>query len=528
MKFVFLTAFISTLYVSLGFSQDCVFNQPRARHAKLGGFEKMPQQGYVENFGGVIERVREQSARLSWGTCQKPTPEETFKLSEADKGSGYQLRGLTSASPLVNYSESQLAEMQEELIFLSAARNIYEFGTCQKGLFDSYFGSAQTRTEMLERSYTQYQRVRTDISAKLRGMAPLEEKVSIAQAANSCIKDSCAGRMNVGAVEALRDQGSIKQSLSRLEGELNLLIATIPMGNRDEMKKNLKQLFRSHPNVSKDQFVSVFDQVMNVMKGQVDATVSTFNTLKRTPHNEVYFCIDSRLKRQLYRSGQVTAINEKTGIKGPECRIGTRYGFAGEVISELLLIPTYFVGYGFARLALRMSLSGAEAVAAAGRVSASVSRMGLIGLQGADFALFAESAIDLCFNQSFLAGLRGQTCSPETEIATAYEEANVGVCLANIALYGATYGAAYVAVGRKAQPKKETLAILGEGGNSQSAAEVYKTFESKFKIVAERSVASSEDLESMLATYIQRQRKAGVPDKKIHRNIDEAFSHVCR
>lgn len=454
--FTLLTVSLSLLAHADG-SSVCAFNQPPAYRpnnfefgeseaARARRLSSAPRQGWVEDFGGVLERTQSAlSKAVLWGSeCPgeggAATREETYSLHCAgEKGRGYSFTNVEAIDDLVNIPVQSMDPLQEELIFLTAAQNIDELGQCQQGLFNQYFSpTSPQRSQMLNRAFSEFERIRPKIQERLNQRAPAEVSRARGQNFLGCIKDSCMLNR-----QGMEDAGKLEETEAKIEEidrEISILLSGIPMGNRQKMKEALVHLYRVNPEANLNQFAAVFDSKMRELKEEADSTVKTMDGLRQVgPDGKKFYCVDSRLKRQLYRSGQVELVLQ--GLQAPDvtrplsCRMGPRYGVGGEVLTELALVPTYMVGYGFARLALRAGSLAVRGVRV-GRGLTVGTRAALLGVEAADAALFVNSTADACFSSDFMVGLQGASCNPENEIAQAMHEAEIGQCVANVLFFG--------------------------------------------------------------------------------------------
>lgn len=422
-------------------------------NAKLNPF---PTRRPVSSSHGWVEDFRGPSlaplAEIAWcNICNDATAQETWGIQCASSNGGYGwTRGGTNTpiafQDIANLEAYIHDNMQEENLFMEAADNAYHFTRCQDGLFSSYFGQASVREDMLNRAYTEFDRIRTRVLSREQERDPLSARRALADSHLNCIKDSCAGRISTETVSAVVSRADDNSRIGVLDEEINQLLIGVPMANRQGMRDALRTLLRSNPNANLAAFTAVFDREMRQMKDQVDQTLQMFDGPRRegggirhSRNGRDYYCINHSLKRDMYASGLVDNVLEGypatvRGERGLPCRACSRYGMAGQVTAELLMIPTYFIGYGFARLGAKVGASVVRAGLASRTTIAT--RMAMLGLQGVDYALFANSTVQACFGESFLVGSRGQSCNPENEVAQAFQEAAIGQCLTNIAFFG--------------------------------------------------------------------------------------------
>ncbi len=446
---LFLILTLQLSFDTLSSPGQCVFNLPSRSVTPTGRIitTQTQSQGFVEDFGNPLETIQDTAGSLYWGSCKDEASvpvtnaRELFEINCSGlRGNGYSNQAFNSLERLNQYSTEYLDQTTEELVFMQAAQNVHKLGKCQKGLFDDYFSpDSEQKQNMLETAYERFQRIKQNVRNEISSRASDEVSRSERQRFSSCTNDSCAGRYSEESFEAISEEENVEARLTESDENLNLLISSIPMGNRKSMKEALLSLYRVKPNASQAEFEAVFNHQMRQLREEANSTVETMDAIhvQSGPDSE-HYCVDSHLKRQLYRSGQIEVTLQRLDIgeygSNFSCRMGRRYGYAGEIITELALIPTYFFGYGLARLATRAGVSGLSARGA--RALNMSSRLGMLGIQSADMALLANSAANACFTDDFMVGLQGKECSPQSEMALAMHEAELSNCLINVAFFG--------------------------------------------------------------------------------------------
>ncbi len=426
----------------------CEFNQPVYEIRKSGTYKRdVSQSKWVEDFGDVGEVIRDTSGRLYWGSCENEENQEGASLAEvlAVHCSG-NLNGKISNEEIDSMedfslrSQDQLDSFTEEIVFRSAVKNIDELTSCQEGLFNHYNDpeKSEFKKELISKSYNKFLEIGAKVKQILMLRRPAEVRELKAVRFLSCTKEVCSSPSSFGAKEAA-DIHNIRAELAKYDAELAVLLATIPMGNREQIRKSLLDVYRSNKKPSLEDFSKLYNEQMQGLSKEVNTTREMIDGIKHKDNKgNTQYCIDSDLKKQLYRSGQIEAVVQGANLgeyqKNISCRMGRRYGVQGDVITELALVPTYFVGYGLGRLAIRAGIAGMSARGVAAMKM--TSRLSLLGVQTADVAVSLNSAVDACSSDSFITGLQGNSCDPETEIFNAIREANLAECAANIAFYG--------------------------------------------------------------------------------------------
>lgn len=405
--------------------------------------------GYVQDYGygglggavgvcstNVFDSAQTKVAELVNGSCEEATEREATQLNCAgQQGLGYYQAGLQSIIQVAD----RLDPMQEELVFLTAAKDVRDFAKCQDGLFRSYLSTPIVKKEMVANAYRQFR----DIADQLMPLLLAERRQRDREALRDSVIFSKIERVDLplDVVAAVRESAAISEDIRSMRERIDALLSRIPMANRGSMKTVLEGLLLSNPSASAEEFEAVFHGEMLNLNESVQQTLTTFERIRRTsptnPADEL-FCVDRSLKEQLYRSGQVNNSIEQMGLsealRGFSCRARNRYGVEGQIALEVALIPTYFVGYGLARLAARAGVSTVRAIAGAGKTLASSTRAAMIGLEAADWASSLSSIERDCFNESFLSKVQGKACDPLDEVALAYEEASIAQCLTSVIL----------------------------------------------------------------------------------------------
>lgn len=460
---------------SIANTELCLFNHPLRSETPTGRIitTQVQSQGFVEDFGNPLEDIQDTAGSLYWGSCENEAnvavtnARELFEINCSGlRGNGYSNQAFNNLERLNQLSTEYLDQTTEELVFMQAAQNVHKLGKCQKGLFDDYFASgSEQRQTMLDTAYERFNRIKQKVRREISSRAPDEVSRAERQRFSSCTNESCAGMYSEESFEAISEEENVEARLSESDENLKLLISSIPMGNRESMKEALLALYRIKPNASKAEFEAVFNHQMLQLREQADSTVETMDAIhvQSGPDSE-HYCVDSHLKRQLYRSGQIEVTLQRLNIgeygSNFSCRMGRRYGYAGEIITELALIPTYFFGYGLARLATRAGVTSLSARGA--RVLNMSSRLGMLGIQSADMGLLANSAANACFADDFMVGLQGRECSPQAEMALAMHEAELSNCLINVAFFGVSNVAAVSRMRRGNNQIQEDFSIRVE------------------------------------------------------------------
>ena len=370
------------------------------------------------------------------GTCKPATEEETLAINcRGTEGAGYHqpaIKDLLTA-------QDNLDPLQEELVFMDAVADVHKFTKCQDALFKSYLDPKNpvVRDEMIQNAFTQFTDLveQYDLRHVIMAEYNMRERQVKADSFRMCTREVCPQ----GSPEIFKTLGdNLPPQIAEKRKNINALLSRIPMANRDSMRAAMENLIMSKPNVSKEDFTKVFDEEMERMNEGVQASLKTIEAIHVVDpkSNQEWYCVDRELKENLQRSGQIESTVEGLGLKdalaGFSCRSNNRYGMAGVVVSEVALIPTYFVGYGFARLGLKAGLSSVRAIASAGRTLSSVTRAAMIGLEAADWTSAMAGIERDCHSQTFFSRVEGKTCDPANEVGQVYEEASYAQCVTSV------------------------------------------------------------------------------------------------
>jgi len=351
-------------------------------------------------------------------------------------GLGYKYESINSILTVNEY----LDDRQEEIIYQTAVGDIQDFTSCQKDFFDKVTTDQAVRRDLFNNAYQQF----SDVKNTIRNLQTQRDGLSrrlgndllLRQSTSNC-SDSASCAQNFS--ESLEDPQivELRKKINSLTERINLLVSRIPLGNRDNMSRMLKDLLISPQDVSPAQFSAAYSREIQNVRNEIDTSLATIAgiTVNR-PGEKKNFCVDRELKKNLVRSGQLQHTIDRMGLTqaldGFSCRAKNRYGEAGEVISELVLIPSYFVGYGFARLAVRAGASTIRAVSTAGRTLATASRGAMLGLEAADWASAGAAALRDCNSDDFYAQVSArQGCDPMAEVAQMYQESSLAQCLSS-------------------------------------------------------------------------------------------------
>lgn len=364
----------------------------------------------VENWGGPVERVDEflgmgftcqdaDRAEVEYIDCQIPT----LAVVEIEK-------------------QKNFDRLSEELIFMEAARRNSQFVSCQRKLFDGLKDQEQRNT-LKENAYLQFKHIERALGRSLKDQKAAEETVDVFRPANFA-EDRFNHRYNEWREER---KAKAQGVLSEINSEITNLLARVPLANRKNVKEKLIEVLQTKPNISKTDFFSVYEELLNTLDSQITQSVSFFDGIKTPqPDGTSLFSVDDDLKLRLVRTGQVSnvisSLDMETRLaRSFVCRTRARYE-TGPRSRQALELPLYFAGaYGLGRLAVRAAATGAKAISTAARA-------GMIGLDVLEGARGINETLAACFPDEFLSGSLEESCTMESEISSVYQEADIASC----------------------------------------------------------------------------------------------------
>lgn len=428
-----------------------------------------PSEGYVEDFGNDIgDRLSSIAGRgyntVTRQSCERGSEEE---LRGINCSGGYEYVGLNVPDDV-----RAIENMQEELIFLEAARRTHRFSVCQQGLHDRYVSDSEARAALHQNAFEQFNQVRDHVR-ELHGVIERETAVIENVQQNFSYAED---RYNPAYAEAQRRRFASQGRRAEANQRLEALLSRMPLGNRPEMKQAMVQLASTSGEVSKESFDRSFSGVMGILRGQTRQSLEFFRPLiseYRKSDGEIghLYRVNEDFKRDLINTGQIENVVNSLNMEQRYrdnfmCRINTYYS-TGPMVLEIAQIPLYFAGgYGLARLALRAGATAIRAASVTGRVAASgtqlAARAGIVGLEAYDWAQVGADIQASCFPNEYTVGSQEGDCNPENEIFNVYQEASIAQCLTSSVLGIAPMAGAGVAFFRSARYESRLLSRTPE------------------------------------------------------------------
>lgn len=413
---------------------SCSFNNTyNPGNARLGTLPTTTRnespQGFVQNYGDRLTD-RPYAAMgavgnfvIGNGTCSDASLEELTEIQCAGKaGNGY---SFDVSSINIPAFVDHLDDSSEELVFLTAMEGVHDFARCQEGLFNSYFGNPQNQRDLEDNAFIALNQI---VEAYYR----------------------------LDNLRYTRERTGTHASDEWIQREISRLVSRVPMGNRDIMRDVFVDLIRGQavrdPNdmfgqkrIPREVFQRVFREKMRLMSNQTQNTLNTIEGQKgpdgqrrgglvHVINGQREYCIDTAMKTYLYRSGQVESTIQGQGLQaqltpGFLCRANNRYSRVGGYTTDIALIPTYFLGYGAARLALRAGAAAIEASTATGELISGGARLMMLGLEGANWLSSAAAINNDCNMTEMFSRVTRRSCDPQTELDNVYQEATMSQCL---------------------------------------------------------------------------------------------------
>lgn len=409
-------------------------------------------QGYVEDYGNQVgDRACSFVNRwVLWNdNCQEASRGEFLSVNcSGVRGNGYYY---PFESLNIDAFNDHWDEETDELVYQTAVGSIHDFAKCQEGIFQSYFNDATARLQLEQDAHRAFEQV-----------------------------------IN-GVQQLFRDrQGQINQGVHGydefMQQQLTILMSRIPMGNRDLMRNALislastAQIDRSNPlsfqrTVPFADFQRVYAAQMRIMADQTEQTMTRIagprgpsgarggGILRQGSDGTERYCVNTDLKTYLWRSGQINTTVGQYQLTdrltpGFLCRSQDRFSRACGYAAEVALIPTYFLGYGFARMAARAGVAAVRYATTAAEVS-TATRLTMLGLEAADWLTSANAIARDCNMEEMFTNISRHSCEPNAELTQVYEEASMGQCLTSVVLSGVTPFIGAAARGRSALRLRE-------------------------------------------------------------------------
>lgn len=327
--------------------------------------------------------------------------------------------------------------MIEELIFMEAARRTHQLSMCQVKLHEGIQKNPYKKSELLKNAFEQFTHVQKNSRSEINRLKDEESSLAAAKFAGIGFAE------DRGTPNGYRIQKSIadgKEKVAAQTAKVNDIVASIPLGNRPQMRKKLIELLRSGKPVTETEFYSAYNKVLGELNEEVhqaDRYMTSLQTPSFDRKGKIY-SLNEDMKKSLVKSGQIENVLSLLQMaprlqRSFMCRTKARYD-TGPTTLRLIELPTYFLGgYGLGRLALRAGVGAIRATSAAAvnvaRAQVWASNLAMIGLESYEWARVANDIREACIPQEFLVGSADDSCTEETEFSGMYQESLSASCI---------------------------------------------------------------------------------------------------
>lgn len=333
-------------------------------------------------------------------------------------------------------------DLTNEVVFNSAASQIYEMNKCQADFFNLYESNLAEKTDLESRAFSQFEHVKKAVATSDKNIKS-ESSVLISEISTAPCADStsCAPF----AMEA--DERYAKKT-SPIIDKLNILVRSIPMGNRPEMREYLVEA--SQKNLSEQQFKSGYNDVMKKLKLQADQSYSQIKekTYPDPDGKGLVFKVRKNdegageFRRSLISNGLVQNTllqhNMEDRMKnGFMCRLhqseaGRNIRFATEIAASFL------VPYAAATLSLRAGLiaasTGSKIVRTTAVATEAFMPAVLFGTGFTEGLINSRDAFEACTPPEYLTSKKYDGCNAEKQMYEVKTEASIASCVLSVGM----------------------------------------------------------------------------------------------
>lgn len=424
----------------------------QSRDRILNGEENIDYGNLVSDSTAYDSLANAAGSGWNWATnqmCGSTVPETIAAINECSEV--YTIRNFVAEGDLSN-----IHNIEEELIYLSAAERTHQFSRCQRLLYD---GLPQVMPSYERQLVEQFREIQTRIRGEQSGISRRSTEVRRRIQRTGPSSDASFDRDN----QLIAADAEVTRGRERI----NALISRIPLGNRPEVKAAIMP-FVERDNVNPAELLNAYRTAIQGMNTNNRTSMCYFEggagcpremvgpngtvsipargIVRRSPNGQVYYVVDENFKRDLRDSGQIENVIRGTSM--PDrlkdafmCRQNQRYG-VGATVLEIGQIPLYFVGaYGLSRLAARAGVQAIRATSALGRATASATRitarLGILGMEATDLAYIPSDLQQSCFRNQIELGTFNGSCTLESELAQVAAESSTAECLTTVAVSAA-------------------------------------------------------------------------------------------
>jgi hypothetical protein len=369
----------------------------------------------VERWGGFLQRVEN---AMGFG----------FACTEADRAEMQDIDCAIRHYAVTDPEQtSDFDHIIENLMFSEAARRAHQLAVCQGRLHQAYAEDANTRQLLHQNAYLQFQDVQRRIAALAHRRDSLERRGTVFGRADYA-ENRYTPQFQSWREKQVRE---VNGAVARLTGEIDALIARVPMGNRPPMKAFLLEAARTGQPISEQDFTTRYATVMRQLAEEGRRSTEFFTGIARPGVGDQHtYRIDHQLKSSLVRTGQIENVVHALGLNDRlanqfVCRTRARYQ-TGPTALRAAEIPLYLGGaYGLSRLALRAGMSTRASLGSARYLP----QLGMIGLDVYEGYRLIGDVNDACFPPEYLAASLDEACTAESEVNGVFQDASIAQCL---------------------------------------------------------------------------------------------------
>lgn len=393
--------------------------------------------GHVENFGekGLF------SDKLDIVDSLEGFMGNSFFCSDANR-SEYDL--IENSTPHTNILHDEhlntkkgFDQWSEEIIFAETVQKSQKLSACQNTLFTNLKSDYSKQFEMEDVAWEEFQEIIPFIKGKITQREAAQDNVDSVKRATNFQED----RLSRMTDEMYRRKREANEVLGLIKSEISSAFSRLPLGNRYEMKEFLLELIEENNSISKADFVLAYRYGVQKITRQAQESADFFKSIKVKDKN--FYRVNEDLKKSLVKTGQVANIVNSIGLtksleSGFMCRTKARYdkGPTNLLIAE---IPLYFTGvYGLGRATLAAGVKVVRATSILSKLTANAAlwsaRAATIGLEAYTYARIADEVRQICFPPEYIAAIKKDSCSYQSEVNGVFQEASIAACLTSAAL----------------------------------------------------------------------------------------------
>lgn len=384
---------------------------------------------YVEDFGsdgwfGSTDFLDHAEEFLGMGgTCEEAGKAEFDLVEERTYANIRNAESIRDSRGFDNWTE--------ELVFSDAAYRVSQQINCQARLYEGLDSNITEVLTMERTAWAEFQLVNSKLRELLREEGIAQAELDSVNNAYNFVED----RFIPSTTRYFEEQRSrTRAALNEVKAKIALAMSRIPLGNRQEMRDEIRDLMSSD-NVSETRFLNHYRQGVSKLKIQARKSKEFFDGI--TVDGQSLHWVDEDLKKSLMKTGVVKNVVEGMGLETElrdkfMCRARARYQRGPESLLAAE-IPLYFAGvYGLGRAAMALGAKGISAASSIGRASATAARWGakaaMLGIEMYAYARIADEVRQVCWPDEFTSAIQRGNCSFESEVQGVYQEASIAQC----------------------------------------------------------------------------------------------------